>query len=54
MYEGEERCIKVFGRETCKRRWEDNIKMGRKEIGWDWFHAGQDRDNYRSFVSMAV
>jgi hypothetical protein len=30
-----------------RRRWEDNIKMSLKEIGWkdmDWRHLVQDRD----------
>jgi hypothetical protein len=29
------------------RRWEDNIKMGLQEIGWDgvgWIHLAEDRD----------
>jgi hypothetical protein len=28
-------------------RWEENIKMNLREIGWsgmDWSHLGQDRD----------
>jgi hypothetical protein len=31
-----------------RRRWEDNIKMALKEIGWkgvDWSHLAQDRDH---------
>jgi hypothetical protein len=30
-----------------RRRWEDNIRMDRREIGWedvDWMHLAQDRD----------
>jgi hypothetical protein len=30
-----------------RRRWVDNIKMGRREIGWDgmdWIDLAQDRD----------
>jgi hypothetical protein len=30
-----------------RRRWEDNIKMNLKEIGWEgayWIHLAQDRD----------
>jgi hypothetical protein len=33
-----------------KRRWDDNIKMYLKEIGWcgmDWIHLAQDRDQWR-------
>jgi hypothetical protein len=31
-----------------RRRWEDNIKMGLRETGWegvDWIHLAQDWDN---------
>jgi hypothetical protein len=31
-----------------KLRWENNIKMGLREIGWggmDWIHLAQDRDH---------
>jgi len=31
--------------------------MDRREIGWegvDWIHLGQDRDQWRTLVSMAV
>jgi hypothetical protein len=30
-----------------RRRWEDNIRMNLREIGWevvDWMHLAQDRD----------
>jgi len=30
-----------------KHRWEDNIRMNLREIGWevvDWMHLAQDRD----------
>jgi hypothetical protein len=30
-----------------RRRWEDNIKMDLREIGWsgmDWIHLAQERD----------
>jgi hypothetical protein len=33
------------GRSRC--RWEDNIRMYLREIGWksvDWIHVAQDRD----------
>jgi hypothetical protein len=32
-----------------RRRWEDNIKMDLREIGWgnmDWIHLTQDRDQW--------
>jgi hypothetical protein len=33
-----------LGRYRC--RWEDNIKIDLREIGWgvDWVHIGEDRD----------
>jgi hypothetical protein len=32
------------------RRWEDNIKMDLREIGWrDWIHLTQDRDQWSVF-----
>jgi hypothetical protein len=34
-----------------RRRWEDNIKMDVKEIGWegvDWIHVVQDTDQWRT------
>jgi len=44
----------VFGGETRRRRWKDNIKMGRKETGWEWLHAGQDRYKKRPLVKTTV
>ena len=40
---GREKCILSFGRETCRKeligrlsgRWEDNIQMDLKEMGWE-------------------
>jgi hypothetical protein len=54
-YGGEERCIqdlvgKPEGRRPLgrpRRRWEDNIKMDLREVGWggvDWIDLAQDRD----------
>jgi hypothetical protein len=40
-----------LGRPRC--RWEDNIKMELKEIGWggmDWIDLAQDRDQWRALV----
>jgi hypothetical protein len=34
-----------------RRRWEDNIKMGLKEVGcggMDWIEMAQDRDRWRA------
>jgi hypothetical protein len=43
---------KSEGRRSLRRpkhRWEDNIKMDLREIGWegvDWMHLAQDRDQW--------
>jgi hypothetical protein len=40
-----------------RRRWEDNIKMDIKEIGWeyvDWIHLAQDRDRWRALVNTVM
>jgi hypothetical protein len=37
-----------------RHRWEDNIKMDIKEIGWeaeDWIHAAQERDQSQILVN---
>jgi hypothetical protein len=39
---------RLFGR--SRRRWEDNIRMGLREIGWrsvNWIHLAQDKDQWR-------
>jgi len=36
-----------------RRRWEDNIKMDLREVGWvrgDWMELAQDRDRWRVLV----
>ena len=41
-----------LGRPRC--RWEDNIKMGRQEVGcegMDWIDLAQDMDRWRTFVN---
>jgi hypothetical protein len=46
---------KPFGRLRC--RWEDNIKMDLKEIDWkdvNWIHLAQDREQWRTLVTMVV
>jgi hypothetical protein len=38
-------------------RWEDNIKMYLKKIGWqgvDWIHQAQDRDWWLDFVNTVM
>jgi hypothetical protein len=40
-----------------RRRWEDNIRMDFREIGWggmDWIYLAQDRDQWRSFVNTVM
>jgi hypothetical protein len=40
-----------------RRRWEDNIKMDRREIGWDkvnWIDMAQDRDRWRALVNTVL
>jgi hypothetical protein len=44
-----------LGRTRC--RWEDNIKMDLREVGWggmDWIHLAQDRDQWRALVNMVM
>jgi hypothetical protein len=38
-----------------RHRWEDNIKMDLKEMGWegvDWLHVAEDRDQWWALVNM--
>jgi hypothetical protein len=40
-----------------KYRWEDNIKMDLKEIGWEgenWSHLVQKRIQWRALVNMVM
>jgi hypothetical protein len=40
-----------------RRRWEYNIKMDLREIGYgdvDWIHWAQDRDRWRALVNMVM
>jgi hypothetical protein len=40
-----------------RRRWEDNIKMNLREIGFrdvDWIHLAQDRDRWRALVNTVM
>jgi hypothetical protein len=40
-----------------RRRWEDNIRMDLREIGWggiDWIDLAQDRDQWRALVNTAM
>jgi hypothetical protein len=40
-----------------RRRWEDNIGIDLREIGWgdmDWINLAQDRDQWRAFVNTVI
>jgi hypothetical protein len=42
--------------ERSRHKWEDNIKINLRGIGWgdmDWIHLAQDRDQWRALVNMA-
>jgi hypothetical protein len=39
------------------RRWEDNIRMDLREIGWggvDWIDLARDRDQWRALVNTVM
>jgi hypothetical protein len=41
----------------ARRKWEDNIKMDRREIGIDganWIRVAQDRFQWRAFVNTVI
>jgi hypothetical protein len=43
--------------ERPRRRWEDNIRMDVREIGWsgmDWIDLAQDRDQWKALVIMVM
>jgi hypothetical protein len=49
--------ILVEKTERDSSEWEDNIKIGLIETGWenvDWSHLAQDRDQWRGVVSTAM
>jgi hypothetical protein len=40
-----------------RRRWEDNIRMDLREIGWegvDWMNLDQDRDQWQAVVKTVM
>jgi hypothetical protein len=40
-----------------RRRWDNNIKMELREIGWggmDWIDLAQDRDQWRALVNTVM
>ena len=63
-YGGEDWCIQTLVRKPDgkrplgrpRNRWEDNIKMHLKEVGWvmDWFDLAQDSDRWRALVNAIM
>jgi len=51
---------KAEGKRSCgtgRRRWEDNIRMDLRKIGWegvDWINLAQDRNQWRSVVNTVM
>jgi hypothetical protein len=40
-----------------RRRWEDGIRMGLREVGWggvEWIHLAQDRDRCQALVNAVM
>jgi hypothetical protein len=40
-----------------RRRWEDNINMDLREVGWggmDWINLAEDRDRWRTLVNAVM
>jgi hypothetical protein len=40
-----------------RRRWEDNVRMDLREIGWggvDWIDLAQDTDQWRALVNTVI
>jgi hypothetical protein len=49
--------IHIFNVGNMRRRWEDNIKMDLREIGFgdvDWIHWAQDRDRWRALLNTVM
>jgi hypothetical protein len=47
----------MYVRVSCRRKWENNIKMGLREIridGVNWIRLAQDRVQWRVFVSTVM
>jgi hypothetical protein len=48
---------KVIPIKSQIRRWVDNIKMDRRETGWDgvdWIDMARDRDQWRALVNTVL
>jgi hypothetical protein len=42
---------------TTRHRWQDNIKIDLREIGWggmDWINLAQDRDRWKAFLNTIM
>jgi hypothetical protein len=53
--EGKPEGKRPIGRPRC--RWEDNIRMDLREIGWgdmDWIDLAHDRDQWRTLVNTVM
>jgi hypothetical protein len=40
-----------------RHRWEDNIKMDLRELGWEgvnWIHLAQDKDHWWDLLNMIM
>jgi hypothetical protein len=39
-----------------RRKWEDNIKMDLREVGWDmgWIELAKDRDRWQAFMTAVM
>jgi hypothetical protein len=47
----------LVGKPEGRSRWEGNIKMDLREVGWegrDWIDVAQDRDRWRAVVNTAM
>jgi hypothetical protein len=43
--------------ERHRHRWEDNIKMDLREIGWggiEWIHLAHDTDQWRALLNTVI
>jgi hypothetical protein len=43
--------------ERLRCRWEDNIKMDLRDMGWEiveWMHLAQDRDQWQALVNAVM
>jgi hypothetical protein len=46
---------RLFGRP--RPRWEDNISMNLKEVGWEgvnWMHLSQDENQWRAIMNIVM